>query len=74
MNIKNYQMRQIVIPVDGSFYRLPSWGCYSLDMKDLEKTGVKPDIYIKNTLKDRLEGKDPQLDKAITIILKQLKK
>ena len=60
--------------VDGSYYRLPSWGCYSLDMKDLEKTGVKPDIYIKNTLKDRLEGKDPQLDKAIEIILKQLKK
>ncbi|MEN8222193.1 MAG: S41 family peptidase [Acidobacteriota bacterium] len=60
--------------VDGSFYRLPSWGCYTLDKKDLEKTGVKPDIYIKNTLKDRLEGKDPQLDKAIEIILDQLKK
>ncbi len=60
--------------VDGSFYRLPSWGCYSLDMKDLEKTGVKPDVYIKNTLTDRLEGKDPQLDKAIEIILKQLNK
>jgi len=60
--------------VDGSFYRLPSWGCYTLDKKDLEITGVKPDIYIKNTFKDRLEGKDPQLDKAIEIILKQLKK
>ncbi|MEN8153503.1 MAG: S41 family peptidase [Acidobacteriota bacterium] len=59
--------------VDGSYYRLPSWGCYTLDKKDLEKTGVKPDIYIKNTLKDRLEGNDPQLDKAIEIILKQLK-
>lgn len=58
--------------VDGSYYRLPSWGCYTLDKKDLELTGVKPDIYIKNTLKDRLEGKDPQLDKAIEIILKKL--
>ena len=35
--------------VDGSFYRLPSWGCYTLDKKDLEIHGVKPDIYIKNT-------------------------
>lgn len=59
--------------VDGSFYRLPSWGCYSLDGKDLEVTGVKPDVYVKNTFKDRLENKDPQLDKAIDLILTQLK-
>ncbi|HMP32089.1 MAG TPA: S41 family peptidase, partial [Saprospiraceae bacterium] len=27
--------------VDGSFYRLPSWGCYSLDgQRNLEETGV----------------------------------
>jgi tricorn protease len=51
--------------VDGSFYRLPSWGCYTLDGKNLEKTGVAPDISIKNTFKDRLDGKDPQLDRAI---------
>lgn len=58
--------------VDGSFYRLPSWGCYTLDGKNLEKTGVAPDIYVKNTMKDRLEGKDPQLDRAIEEILKEL--
>lgn len=59
--------------VDGSFYRLPSWGCYTLDGKDLEKTGVSPDIYVKNTFKDRLEQKDPQLDRAIAEVLKQLR-
>lgn len=59
--------------VDGSYYRLPSWGCYTLDKEDLEWSGVKPDIYVKNTFKDRLEGKDPQLDRAIQEILKQLK-
>jgi tricorn protease len=59
--------------VDGSFYRLPAWGCYSLEGKNLEKEGVKPDISIKNTFKDRLEGKDPQLDKAIEEIMKELK-
>ncbi|WP_299213102.1 S41 family peptidase [uncultured Aquimarina sp.] len=60
--------------VDGSSYRLPSWGCYTLDGKNLEKTGVSPDIYIKETFKDRLDGNQPQLDKAISEILKQLKK
>lgn len=58
--------------VDGSFCRLPSWGCYTLDGKNLEQTGVTPDIYINTTFKDRLDGKDPQLEKAIDEILKQL--
>ncbi|MBS3946632.1 MAG: PD40 domain-containing protein [Melioribacter sp.] len=59
--------------VDGSFYRLPSWGCYTFAGDDLEMTGVKPDIYIKNTFKDKLDGLDPQLEKAIDEIQKQLK-
>lgn len=59
--------------VDGSFYRLPSWGCYTLDGKNLEREGVKPDIYVKNTFKDRLEDNDPQLNRAIAEIMKQLK-
>lgn len=59
--------------VDGSFYRLPSWGCYTLDGKNLEKTGVAPDISVKNTFKDRIEDKDPQLDRAIEEVMKKLK-
>jgi len=60
--------------VDGSFTRLPAWGCYTLDGKNLEKTGVKPDIYIKNTFYNRLIGTDPQLEKAIQVIMEQLNK
>lgn len=59
--------------VDGSFYRLPSWGCYTLDGQDLEVTGVTPDIFIKNTVQDRMENKDPQLERAIKEILDDLK-
>jgi tricorn protease len=58
--------------VDGSFYRLPSWGVYSLDGENLEQTGVSPDIEVHNTFKDRVNGNDPQLEKAIEEILKQL--
>ena len=60
--------------VDGSIYRLPSWGCYTLDEKNIESEGVAPDIYVKQTFKDKNEGKDPQLDKAIEEIFKELKK
>ncbi len=59
--------------VDGSSTRMPTWGCYNLNGDDLEKTGVKPDIYIENTFKDRINGQDPQLDKAIEFILEKLK-
>ncbi|THH41483.1 S41 family peptidase [Neolewinella litorea] len=54
--------------VDGSFYRLPSWGCYTLDGENLEKTGVEPDVRVDNTMHDRLHGTDPQLDRAIEIV------
>jgi tricorn protease len=58
--------------VDGSFYRLPSWGCYTLDGDNLEKTGVSPDIRIEKKFTDRMEGNYPQLDKAVEVILKEL--
>lgn len=60
--------------IDGTYLRLPAWGCYSLDGADLEITGVKPDIYVKNTFKDRLEGKDPQLERGVEEVLRQLNK
>jgi len=59
--------------VDGSFVRLPGWGCYSLDGKDLELTGVDPDIQVGMNFEDRINKRDPQLDRAIEEILKQLK-
>jgi tricorn protease len=58
--------------VDGSFYRLPSWGLYTLDGENIEQTGVAPDIEVHNTFKDRVNGNDPQLEKAIQEILNKL--
>jgi tricorn protease len=39
----------------------------------MEMSGVQPDILVVNTFDDKLNGRDPQLDKAIEEILKQLK-
>jgi tricorn protease len=58
--------------VDGSSVRMPGWGCYSLDGKDLEMSGVQPDILVINSFDDKLNGRDPQLDRAIEEILKKL--
>jgi tricorn protease len=59
--------------VDGSSVRLPSWGCYTLEGKNLEQNGVSPDIYVKNTFDDRMNNTDPQIQKAVEEILKELK-
>ena len=59
--------------VDGSFVRMPSWGCYTLEGADIEKNGVKPDILVVNTFEDKINGNDKQLDRAIEEIMKQLK-
>ncbi|MCB9641129.1 MAG: PD40 domain-containing protein [Myxococcales bacterium] len=57
---------------DGLMFRLPFWICKTLDGKDLEKVGVEPHIRVKNTLMDRLQGRDPQLRRAVDELLKQL--
>ncbi|MFP4691582.1 MAG: S41 family peptidase [Bacteroidales bacterium] len=59
--------------VDGSYTRLPSWGCYSLEGENLELTGVAPHVEIRNTFYDRLQGNDPQLDRAIEEVMESLK-
>jgi len=59
--------------VDGSSVRLPSWGCFTLDGRNREKTGVMPDIFVQNTFEDRMNGNDPQIQKAVQEIMKQLK-
>ncbi len=59
--------------VDGSSVRMPSWGCYTLSGENLEMTGVTPDIEIINSFEDKINGKDPQLDKAIEFLMNKLK-
>jgi tricorn protease len=58
--------------VDGSSCRLPAWGCYTLDGRNLEFEGVKPDVYVKTGFHDKIKNSDPQLDKALELIMKDL--
>jgi tricorn protease len=59
--------------VDGSSCRLPAWGCYTLEGKNLEFEGVKPDIYVNTDWRDKIKHNDPQLDKALEVLLKEIK-
>ena len=53
---------------------MPSVGWYTLEGKNLEGLGVKPDILVAETPEDRLAGRDPQLDKAIEVLRAEVAK
>lgn len=59
--------------VDGSRMRTPSYGIYTLDERTLENMGVKPDIWVDVTPADEASGRDPQLEKAVEVLLEELK-
>lgn len=43
-------------------YSVPRWINYTADMQVIEWNGIAPDIYIKTTEEDFLDGRDPVLD------------
>jgi tricorn protease len=58
--------------VDGTHFRLPSWGYYTLSGQNLENLGVKPDIIVVNKPNDIAEHKDNQLIVAVQTLLREL--
>ncbi len=57
---------------DGTQLRLTTFGFKGLDGKNLEGNGCQPDVVVELTAKDRVEGNDPQLRKAIEIALEKI--
>ena len=57
---------------DGSTFRVPRTGFQSMDGRDLEGMGIKPDFLVAETSEDRIAGRDPQLDKAIEVVLAEI--
>jgi tricorn protease len=60
--------------MDGAYIEAPNIGIFSTEEKwIIEQEGVAPDIDVENYPKDLLNGHDAQLEKAIELILKDLK-
>lgn len=57
--------------VDGTHYRIPTTGFYTVDGKSLENLGIQPDIYVENTPEDSAKHRDRQLEAAVEILLKE---
>jgi tricorn protease len=60
--------------VDGGMMTIPEFAWWENEGWTLENQGVVPDIEIDNLPADVIKDKDPQLDKAITVIMDELKR
>jgi len=61
--------------VDGGFITAPNLAIWNTEGEwDVEGYGVDPDYEVENAPHEMAAGKDPQLEKAIEIVLDQLKK
>ena len=59
--------------VDGGEVTAPTFSFWNTKGAwDVENRGVSPDVEVENTPTDLAKGRDPQLDKAIEIVLEQL--
>jgi len=60
--------------MDGAYITAPNIGIFGVEEKwIIEQEGVAPDVAVENYPKDLLNGRDAQLEKAIELILKDLK-
>jgi tricorn protease len=61
--------------IDGGGVTAPRWGIWFPNGRwDVENRGVAPDVEVDFDPKAVREGKDPQLEKAVEIVLAELKK
>lgn len=59
--------------IDGSSMRMPGSGWYKLDGTNMEGTGAMPDILQDISPNDLISKRDPQLERAVTELLSELK-
>lgn len=60
--------------IDGGSITSPNFGVYDTNGKYIiENEGVAPDVFVEQMPKDLLEGRDPQLEKTVQILLDEMK-
>ena len=60
--------------MDGGYITRPEFAMYGLDSKWLvENRGVQPDVVVDNPPDLVLKGQDPQLEKAVEMLMEQIK-
>lgn len=60
--------------LDGGMVTSPNFGIFDLNGNYIiENEGVAPDVFVEQMPKELLQGKDPQLEKTVQILLEEMK-
>ena len=60
--------------MDGGYITRPEFSSYSVDKRwIMENKGVSPDIEVDNLPDDVVAGRDPQLEKAVEVLMEKMK-
>jgi tricorn protease len=54
--------------VDGSIFRIPRIGVYTTSGVNMEKEGVRPDVFVDNHPDQLARGQDAQLGRAVDVL------
>jgi tricorn protease len=60
--------------LDGGFVTAPNVAIWTKDGFIVENKGIEPDVVVEQWPAEVISGKDPQLDKAIEIVMRELEK
>lgn len=58
--------------IDGTRIRRPSWGAYTTEMEDTDLAPRHPDIVVENLPDDFVNGRDPQLIRAVQELMNRI--
>ncbi len=58
--------------MDGGFVTAPNFAIWTEDGFIVENVGVPPDVEVEQWPADVIAGRDPQLEKAIEVVLEML--
>lgn len=58
--------------IDGSIFRIPRTGVFTVKGENMEKVGVVPDVLVEDHPDQLAKGQDAQLDKAVDVLLQDV--
>ncbi|MBN2054197.1 PD40 domain-containing protein [bacterium] len=58
--------------LDGSWFRVPTTGWYTIDGRNMENTGATPDVMVDRSPTEIEDGRDSQLKKAVELLLEEI--
>jgi tricorn protease len=60
--------RQVLPLIDGSYFLIPRIGVYTTTGVNMDKEGVKPDVFVESHPDQLAKGQDIQLEQAINVL------